>query len=941
MSDIKLNKDYKHIHGVPSKYVSITPEGLVLPAPDALQALANEDNTVANRDGIRVYRLGGDEENNRSGAENRDVIGNEGVAMVEKAYLPKNVNMNYLMHEADRRTPDEDKRLNDADLSLLGIDRKIEYVPEDVLDLPDVPGMENSRGSRVSGASAGDGDDERTGQVEDGDELAAGRNIKLIRDINKAATELSKKLSKSTPWYINRFTNTIGVTNTNRSFDDLKDDLDQLKKLSGDALKNGGRNATGENVTRMLELLKSSIDNSIEYLQDKSIEFKADGTRKNSKSKSGTEQSRIRAAVDSYESLSRLYTNINAAVKKQSKAYSDLEHKKASDNVKDYKDLLIATRSKDMNKLQDETFRNKTDIPERHMRRLVRLEAVFGKKPEFLEEYQDPNRMKPIEVREGDKVTKVSPFTQLTEIKDEFKAIGPASKNAKLSDKDFAAIAVAESYSKEIFLPEYEKLKKEKAMEGVSFDTIYKNYAYHTSGCFSAELIDKLGQAVPFAEKARQKAVKDLKAYENGDKKPLATAIATSLNMLTDKWRSNMTELLDTGGEYLINSEMGQRMYGMLERDPELMQLAREAGLKPETQFNLKAMEKHGRNVMEGIDYINAGLKDKIIAEDKLWEDKDIKDDRFAEIILHEALRQEDFKSDARKENNVKEIREYIQNTDAEYFERLEYANAKEVQAMIRAFGDRDDFKHITDRFNKAYKEKGLSSKDTIDNSEALVGILNDLRTDVISYKSMKLDSLDSLEREHVAYYQDEIDALKNRRRLQGEKVAMSYFDEKIYATDRTKEFLAECEKKRKDGVKLTPAEQQKYTYLKDLTDRYATLSGDARSIGEISSKKQQDSSYIKFRQLVVSNALKMKYDDQNTIAERFNMVGQKEDLKERFKVFMKYKGYDKWSLKELAGKINTHSKEISSNLLGEMLQFEKDLNAGKIKLNEQPLLHR
>ena len=123
ISDIRLNKDGKSIFGVPSKYAEVMEDGSVLPAPRDISDIAEQENTVANRNGIRFYRLGGDEENNKATSKDRDLYTDGGIIKLEKAYLPNRLPMKYLVKEAEMRSPEEEQRLNENDIAMLGIDR--------------------------------------------------------------------------------------------------------------------------------------------------------------------------------------------------------------------------------------------------------------------------------------------------------------------------------------------------------------------------------------------------------------------------------------------------------------------------------------------------------------------------------------------------------------------------------------------------------------------------------------------------------------------------------------------------------------------------------------------------------------------------------------------------------------------------------------------------
>ncbi|MCR4937563.1 MAG: hypothetical protein K5987_05345 [Lachnospiraceae bacterium] len=964
LSDIKLNKDKTGIFGVPSRYANVTEDGEVLPARGESALMAEQENTPANRDGVRFYRLGGDEENNKTTSGDRDLFTNGGIIKVEKAYLPKKLPMKYLVHEAEMRSPEEEQRLNENEIRMLGINRDEAYNHEhvmdiarestgkldDLLDLPEVPTDDldaRDRGSRPDAPGKGGsadasskGSDAESAVVELSDE----EKLAMFKEIHQAATSLGKQMEKSTPWYVNRFTNTFRITDTSVEFDELKENLNLLKERAGNALKDGAK-ITDKDLKDMLKSLEDTVKSSTEYLNHKSRQFMTDSTRKDSKSKSGTEQNRIRAAVDSYEKLSAFTVNLKAAVGKQSVTYADMEKKKVSDNVKDYHDLLISNRTKDMQKMQDDSYRNRTEIPGRHMNRLARIEAVFGKKPEFLEEFQDKKVIKHnIEVKKGNKIEKVSAFTQLTEIKEEFKAIGPAGKAMKLSDKDFAAIAFAESSTKEVLKPEFEKLKKSHYFNGISEDMMHKNYAFTVLESISTELINKVTDFIPFMEAARQKAVRDLKAYEKGDKKPLAEVIANNLNMMTDKWKANLLSNLDSGGEYLFNSEMGQRMFAMLERDPELKKLAISSGLKAETYFDLKAMEREGRNTLNSNDMRNGAIRatdtNADITNDPKWKDQDIKTDRFAEMLLQEAIRQENFKADERKDKFVDEIREFNKKSDMDFQGKRRVAEAKRLQSVLFAFGDREELRETKEKYDRRCREEGITAKDTVYNSEKLLSVVEECCGPVYSFVEKIRNSYDDLERQLMAYYKDECDAIEERSRLQGKLKIFGDLGRLDYAVKETKKYLGECEKKKKEDIALTQEEEDKYNYLKDIMDRYASIGNDGRKMETFRQQMQDESSYIKHQQLVIGNGLKMKYKDQNIVSEQLiGKVGEADDLKERFKVFMKYKGYDKWDQKDFAIALN--GNKFGKNLIHDMIVFEKAVSEGKIdpdrSLNIQP----
>lgn len=960
ISDIRLNKDGKGIYGVPSRFAEVMEDGTVLPAPGDISAMAEQENTAANRDGIRFYRLGGDEENNKASSQDRGLLYTDGgIIKLEKAYLPKKVHIRYLTEEAGKRSPEEEQRLNENDIAMLGIDRNrtneryltreaAERGADGPAEMPEFPGIETaSRGNGAPGPEHYDGKGapdrgqggKAPGQSGDGakpsEEFTEEKQHAMLQEIHRTAEGLERSLKQSTPWYVNRFTDGFYITDTSVEFDDLQEQVSILKELTGNAGQNGAK-ITEQELQDILQTMNQTIENSRSYLNYKSKQFMKDSSRKDAKSKSGTEQARIRAALESYEELSALRIGLNAAVHKQSGAYVDLEKEKVSANVKDYHDLLISKRGRDPQKMQDESFRNRTDIPEKHMRRLVRLEAAFGKKPEFLEEFQDKRYIRYIETEKNGKKEKVSVFKQLTDIEEEFKGIGPAGKNSKLSDKDFVAIAIAESTSDEVFRPEYEKLKKYRAFEGMTLKDVSANYSAHIFDAFSSSILSKLTECIPFVQAARLKAVKDLRAYERGDRRPLAAALARNLNFLAEKWKADNHALEDDGSEYLFNSEMGQRMYGMLERDPELMDYAKRAGLKPEIPFHLKAMEREGRLRLKGNDLAHGAIgffsSAKDVADDKAWEDQDVRLDRFADIMLGNAINVESIKVRTRKDD-ITEIKELRDKTDREYEDRLRGAQCRKALAVLRTYKDRADFKTIYDSFRKDCEKYGVNENELNEKHEKFREILYPYSVKTDLYRDRKKSDYDAIKHELYNYYREEVLQIEERARLQGRIVA--YGDEGTldYAEKEAKKFITGCESRIGKGGHLSPEEDVKYKYLKDLMERYASLGDDLGRIQELERKKQDDTSYIKLRGLLDDNVLKMKYVDQNAVSELLIGTGEDAALKDRLKNYIRYKGLDQLSPKEFAQKAVTN--KLGRDILGDMLEFERAVKEGRIDPNK------
>jgi len=122
LSDISLAKDNKTIHGVPSEYVYLDDDGSVTGQPQEIRnAMGIFENDALRRMGVTVARTTEDEHLilDKSGKNN---YSSDGVQMVEKVYLPKKLNAEYLKKMAQKRTQADEDRLNGYDKNIYHIE---------------------------------------------------------------------------------------------------------------------------------------------------------------------------------------------------------------------------------------------------------------------------------------------------------------------------------------------------------------------------------------------------------------------------------------------------------------------------------------------------------------------------------------------------------------------------------------------------------------------------------------------------------------------------------------------------------------------------------------------------------------------------------------------------------------------------------------------------
>ena len=125
ISDIELAKDKHTLYGIPSEHTYLKNDGSINLPPEEINAPALGDMSSTNFDGVKISRICGDEQNNigknigNLGTVN--LYSKEGLKLVEKVYLPKKLDYNYLSKRADLRSMDDEKRLYDANKNFYGL----------------------------------------------------------------------------------------------------------------------------------------------------------------------------------------------------------------------------------------------------------------------------------------------------------------------------------------------------------------------------------------------------------------------------------------------------------------------------------------------------------------------------------------------------------------------------------------------------------------------------------------------------------------------------------------------------------------------------------------------------------------------------------------------------------------------------------------------------
>ncbi len=232
-------------------------------------------------------------------------------------------------------------------------------------------------------------------------------------------------------------------------------------------------------------------------------------------------------------------------------------------DVDRYSYLLLAN---DKKSLLDKSSQNATLVPDNKKEGIELMDTVFGFRPGNAKKYLSGKAAG-------------SSFETLKDIPQDFKAVyrgnEPGTDGARLSEKDFAALAFSGARTMEA----YEAVKPGKDSGLSPEDSRILNADKYTLSPFSGEpaLTEDWGKAnLPRIQNGRRQASEAMKAYSEGKLAPLAKLIAFGIKDTVSSC---------AGSEDMQNfsaaGEMTKRLCNMLERDDKLKSEAMKYGLKP------------------------------------------------------------------------------------------------------------------------------------------------------------------------------------------------------------------------------------------------------------------------------------------------------------------------------------------------------------------------
>ena len=178
--------------------------------------------------------------------------------------------------------------------------------------------------------------------------------------------------------------------------------------------------------------------------------------------------------------------------------------------------------------------------------------------------------------------------------------LGPEGR--RLSDEEFASLSMLTCFRPDIAMEEVKRsndfdpsVRESLRMLGVPEEDLEAVMSYGSRSMGTLDNFMRNGrtnEGVKFgyySDRGRQETVKALQAYQNGDKKPLAKLIVNGFNTALMSLNT-FSSTKGMGYEIAGSAAACSRLLSLTEKDPELMTLALDNGLKPETLNNVKGM---------------------------------------------------------------------------------------------------------------------------------------------------------------------------------------------------------------------------------------------------------------------------------------------------------------------------------------------------------------
>ena len=265
--------------------------------------------------------------------------------------------------------------------------------------------------------------------------------------------------------------------------------------------------------------------------------------------------------------------------------------------VENYRYRLLPT---DKKSLLENSNKNATVLPANQREGISFLEDLYGFTPNIKQQYLFDDRATEAKNKKNPSTGKYISILTDEPVRCDFKAIyrgdDPAAADAKLSEKDFVALAIVGATAPKSFAMSHSRkaLSDELAQNKISQEE-YDRKLFKMNDGFTTEeqrqrkvedyTFSKVNypyapdavcqEYFPCVQNGRKMASRAMEAYENGNLKPLAKLIAFGVTDFVAIYKA------PTASQYQASvAEICKRMSNMLERDPELKKEAFKQGLK-------------------------------------------------------------------------------------------------------------------------------------------------------------------------------------------------------------------------------------------------------------------------------------------------------------------------------------------------------------------------
>ena len=953
LSDIRLAKDNKKIHGVPSEYVYMNRDGTVTEQPLALQEASGimfvKD---LNRTGVLVTRPAEDEDQ-AFAAPGVNAYGSAGVQMMEKVYLPKRLNADYLRTMAHNRSDAEEDRLEDSNREIYHIkpEKKDPAVAEEelrrrlaALQNQAAPGHYDAVGDEQKpGREAGtdktdeniiDTRSEETKRKEQEQNTREKNDTKFFSNAERIKNE---KLSRLNRPYLDD-TRLFRPEETKRVFrqvfekqakeesrkkqmDRQKKQIEDLEKAHAKELKD--RYSFAQIRQNANELLEDMRQHRL-YLWRTNPSYKLlIGQLEQIKALAEKATDQKRKDTFSEEDARNLVTAIDKAAKESRKYLSDKQKEMEKDpyrrndkgrqkyeqprieavldcyNTLTEMSLAMKGRENHRDILQEDEER------QREFNHFLRELTSDHNYPKEAQERSIVNRLyvpeknraelERLEMLFGIRFKSIKEFSNvkamdsLVSIGDGFFGIGGKKGVDRLSNKDFVALAIAASTTPDAMPDSQKNADPERRFTAAEKQAYYAGETMHSVLRATAE---NIAETVPLIQRSRVLAKQAMTEYAAGNREPLARLIANGIR--------NLTGISDSGrytGEKnmeFFSVEMGLRMKAMLERDPKLLEKAMGYGV---TSGMLKDLKNRG--VEAGCGIVAARWGSEGIRSDKeRWGLRE-KERNYVEMLMNRCLeeeRREAFYNAENTEAYQQQARKIGQRRERE----LNEARKIQREEVLEALKQTDSYRGV-EKFLRQTLQETLTNGTTAEKARSEQDILKGIYAKRKDIKKQIETNIKTFEDHMIRKYEEELQGSQKEGPVGNPEV-----------TDRSVLLTRALEKERRrigaalpkmpkaaPGQEKDPAALKKYEEAilerqsaQEAIRRYTEDCKALRKLDEISKRYEKKKAAIDEARTIGLYTARSKQMRSMPLLASLSDAGKERELRGRLREYIRGNGY-------------------------------------------------